>query len=58
MDGGNDEFDHIVENLHKVLKLSTQYEDHPYVEIFTKEYSIMFIFGTYVLEGEADVKFS
>ena len=58
MDGGNDEFDHIVENSHKVVKLSTQYEDHPYVEIFTKEYSIMLIFGTYVLEGEVDVKFS
>ena len=54
----NDDFDHIVYNLQRVLKLSTQYEDHPYVEVFTKEYSIMFVFVTNVLEGETDVKFS
>ena len=54
----NDDFDHIVYNLQRVLKLSTQHEDHPYVEVFTKEYSIMFVFVTNVLEGETDVKFS
>ena len=54
----NYDFDHIVYNLQRVLKLSTQYEDHPYVEVFTKEYSIMFVFVTNVLEGETDVKFS
>ena len=54
----NDDFDHIVYNLQRVLKLSTQYEDHPYVEVFTKEYSIMFVFVTNFLEGETDVKFS
>ena len=54
----NDDFDYIVYNLQRVLKLSTQYEDHPYVEVFTKEYSIMFVFVTNVLEGETDVKFS
>ena len=53
----NDDFDHIVYNLQRVLKLSTQYEDHPYVEVFTKEYSIMFVFVTNVLEGEKNVKF-
>ena len=54
----NDDFDYIVYNLQRVLKLNTQYEDHPYVEVFTKEYSIMFVFVTNVLEGETDVKFS
>lgn len=54
----NDDFDHIVDNLQRVLKLSAQYEDHPYVEVFTKEYSIMFVFVTNFLEGETDVKFS
>ena len=54
----NDDFDHIVYNLQRVLKLSTQYEDHLYVEVFTKEYSIMFVFVTNFLEGETDVKFS
>ena len=50
----DDEFDHIVENSKRVLKLDDQYENHPYVEEFTKECSVMFIYGTYVLEGEAD----
>ena len=54
----DDEFDHIAENSKRVLKLNDQCENHPYVEEFRKECSIMFIYRTYVLEGEADVKFS
>ena len=54
----DDEFDHIVENLKRILKLNNQYENHIYVKEFTKECSVMFIYGTYVLEGEADAKFS
>ena len=33
----NDEFDHIVEIPQRVLRLNDQYENHPYVEEFTKE---------------------
>ena len=47
----DDEFDHILENSQRVLKLNAQYENHPYVEEFTKERSIMFVYGTYLLEG-------
>ena len=54
----DNEFDHIVKNSQRVLKLSDQYENHLYVEEFTKEYSVMFVYGTYVLEGEADAKLS
>ena len=54
----DDEFDHITENSKRVLKLNDQYENHPYVEEFTKECSVMFVYGTYVLEGETDAKFS
>ena len=53
-----DEFDYILENLQRVLRLNAQYENHPYVEEFTKECNVMFIYVTYVLEGEADAKFS
>ena len=52
------EFDHIVEKSQRVLRLNAQYENHPYVEEFTKECNVMFIYGTYVLEREADSKFS
>ena len=41
-----------------MLKLNAQYENHPYVEEFTKECSVMFAYGTYLLHGEADTKFS
>ena len=54
----DDEFDHILENSQRVLKLNAQYENHPYVEEFTKERSIMFVYGTYLLEGEEDANFS
>ena len=52
----DDEFDHILEISQRVLKLNAQYENHPYVEEFTKQCSVMFIYGTYILEGEADAK--
>ena len=47
----DDEFDHIVKNSQRVLRLNDQYENHPYVEEFTKECNVMFVYGTYVLEG-------
>ena len=55
---GDNEFDHIVKNSQRVLKLNDQYENHLHVEEFTKEYIVMFVYGTYVLEGEADAKLS
>ena len=54
----DDEVDHMVENLQRVFRLNDQYENHPYVEELTKECNVMFIYGTYVLEGEVDAKFS
>ena len=50
--------DYIVKNSQRVLKLNAQYENHPHVEEFTKERSIMFVYGTYLLEGEEDANFS
>ena len=47
----DDEFDHMVENSQRVLRLNAQYQNHPYVEEFTKEFNVTFIYGTYVLEG-------
>ena len=54
----DDEFEHIVRNPQRILKLNAQYENHPYVEEFTKKCNVMFVYGTYVLEGEVDAKFS
>ena len=54
----DDEFDHIVKNSQRVLRLNDQYENHPYVEEFTKECNVMFVYGTYILETEVDAKFS
>ena len=54
----DDEFNHIAKNSQRVLKLNTQYENHPYGEEFTKGCNVMFVYGTYVLEGQADAKFS
>ena len=31
MTDDDDEFDHVLENLQRVLKLNAQYENHPYV---------------------------
>ena len=54
----DDEFDYIFKNSQRVLGLSIQYENHSYVEEFTKQCNVMFIYGTYALEWEADSKFS
>ena len=54
----DDEPDHIVKNSQRVPGLNNQYKNHPYVEEFTKERNVMFVYETYVLEGEADAKFS
>ena len=40
----DDAFDHIVENSQRVLKLNARFENHRYVEEFTKELSVMFIY--------------
>ena len=42
----DDEFDHIVKNLQRMLKLNAQYENHLYVEEFTKDCNVMFVYGT------------
>ena len=52
----DDEFEHIVKNLQRVPRLNVQYESHSYVEEFTKECNVMFVYETYVLEGEIDAK--
>ena len=44
----DDEFDHIVKNSQRVLRLNDQYENQPYVEEFTRECNFMFADGTYV----------
>ena len=54
----DDKFGRILENLQRILKLNAQYENHLYVEEFTKECSVIFLYRTYVVEGEADAKFS
>ena len=54
----DDEFDYIVKNSQRVFGLNIQYENHRYIEEFTKQCNVMFIYGTYALEGEADLKFS
>ena len=54
----DDEFGRILENLQRILKLNAQYENHLYVEEFTKECSVIFLYRTYVVEGQADAKFS
>ena len=42
---GNNEFDYIVKNSQRVLKLN---KNHPYVEEFTKQCSVMFIYGDFL----------
>ena len=54
----DDRFDHIVTNSQRVLRLNDHYENRPNVEGFTKRCNVMFLYGTYVLEGEVDAKFS
>ena len=54
----DDEFDHIVKNSQRVLRLNDQYENHLYVEKFIEECNGMFVYGTYVLEGQVHAKSS
>ena len=54
----DDKFNHILENSQRVLRLNNQHENHPYIEEFTKERNVIFVYGICVLEGEADSKFS
>ena len=42
----DDEFDHIVKNSQRVLKLNNQYKNHPYVEEITKKCNAMFVYRT------------
>ena len=51
----DDELDHMVKNSQRVIKFNDQFENHPYVEEFTKECNIIFVYGTYFLE--VDTKF-
>ena len=53
-----DEFDYIVKNSQRVLRLNVQYENHLYVEEFTTQCDVTFVYETYILEEEADAKFS
>ena len=40
----DDEFNYIVKNSQRILKLNDQYENHPYVEEFTKQCNFIFIY--------------
>ena len=51
----DDDFDHIVKNSQRVLRLNDQYENSPYIEKFKNKCNV---YGTYLLEGETDAKFS
>ena len=53
----DDEFDHIVKISQGVFRSNDQYENHPYVDEFIKACNVMFVYGTYVLEGEVDGNF-
>ena len=53
----DDEFNYIIKNTQRVLNLNAQYENHPYVEEFAKECSVMFVYRKYLLEEEADANF-
>ena len=50
----DDEFDYIVKKSQRVLGLKAQYENHRYVEEFIKQCNVIFIYGTYALERQAD----
>ena len=41
-----------------MLRLNNEYENHPYFEQFTKRCNAMFVYGTYISEGEADAQIS
>ena len=52
----DDEFDHIVKNSQRVLRLNDQYENHPYVEEFTRVQCYVYIWNIR-FRGEVDSKF-
>ena len=52
----DDQFDHVVKSWQRGLRLNDQYENHPYVDKFTKERNVLFVYGRYVLEEEVDGK--
>ena len=43
----DDEFDHIVTNSQRVLRLNDQYENHPYAQEFTKRCNVMYLEHTF-----------
>ena len=45
----DDETDYIVKDSQRVLGLNIRYENHRYLEEFTKQCNVMFIYGTYAL---------
>ena len=54
----DNELDYTIKNSLRVLGSSAQYENNQYIEEFTKQCNVMFVYGTYVLEGKVDSKFS
>lgn len=54
----NIEFDHTIANGQKILKLNAQYYQYSCLEEFTKEINVVFIHGTYVLDGKKGSNFS
>ena len=50
--------DHMLKNSQRVLKLSNQYKNYLCLEESTKKCNVMLLYRTYVLEGQADAKFS
>ena len=54
----DNKFDHIVKNSQRMLRLNDQYENHRYVEEFTKECKVILVYNACVLEVEVDAKFS
>ena len=52
------EFEYLVKNSQRMVRLNNQYENHLYVEEFIKECNVMFVYRTHILEGGACAKFS
>ena len=48
----DDEFDHIVKNSQRVLRLNDQYENHPYAQEFTKRCNVIFLIWNIHFGGE------
>ena len=43
----DDEFDHTLENSQRVLRLNAQFENHPHIKEFTKEYNDLYMEHTF-----------